>query len=324
MMGEIFSRADQVLIWLGDASENNGLIRYAKDHNVDVHEIKWSSFFKTTTIGQSMPCDKDAEHHLELIIDNDYWTRLWVVQEIQLARDLAIVFGQTQTSLEAVASMLAFCFQCWFDHDRLWPKLKLDLTIPRDDTDTARALFNINYRRGRAIADGQFSSQSFVDLLAAFENQKCTEPKDKTYGLLSLTPYTNVDFPVDYACSVAEIFAKVVHFMQQEVTKTSDSRYCSTACVPMLAAAGAMDALAVNPQSLQSLQGLEDPTTVLLHLEFSQCSPFSRYVDIDRSVLTKLKNLLPDAERIWPDLRALLGMFTWRTATQNQMDLRSI
>ena len=217
MMDKIFSKAAHVLIWLGDASENESLLYYAEDRGVNVHEIEWSDFLNETTFGQSNSSDEDAETHLGLITNNDYWTRLWIIPETVLARNLYVVFGRTQISLKAVKNMRDFCSVDWQTY-LAGRRPRLMTSLPPELSEPQNALYSIaHWKQSSQDSDTLRQSGTLMELLNRFGRQKCANSRDKIYGLLSLTNHTKDDFPIDYTCTKFDLFARVVRFMQQEV-----------------------------------------------------------------------------------------------------------
>lgn len=81
MMGEIYAQAQEVIVWLGNASnvEIDGL-RILKD------ERWWDQDSDTPTAYQQRVV---FEHFFR----KPYWSRIWIVQEIILAEELVLYFG---------------------------------------------------------------------------------------------------------------------------------------------------------------------------------------------------------------------------------------
>lgn len=128
------------------------------------------------------------------ILSNLYWTRVWIVQEVLLARKTDIFFGHYHLSWESID---ALC----------------DLhSVPGSAAASATALRTILHEK-------QNSRISLSILLWDFRNNECENPRDKVFGFLGiLSPWqvsvpADVVFPQDPTLSSGIIvdYAKPVH-----------------------------------------------------------------------------------------------------------------
>jgi len=98
MMGQIYSQARKVIIWLGPAYHGSdqamealtdclGLVSYKKKH-----AKFWSS---ARGLALSRLCNRL------------YWTRLWVLQEVMLANEITVICGGKQAEWSAFCKIMA-------------------------------------------------------------------------------------------------------------------------------------------------------------------------------------------------------------------------
>jgi len=137
-MGFIYHRAERVLVWLGLPMPD--LI--IEDDNKRL-----------------VPNGKDLEMFCAWSWNHTYWSRVWIVQEIALARKLTVCIGKHDMSWARYLATL----QRHISFKHLGDKIrKLD-----------------EKRKGR-----HGPSNRLEQLLVDFQHTKCRETKDKIYGFL--------------------------------------------------------------------------------------------------------------------------------------------
>lgn len=165
LMAFIYRRAQAVLIWLG-------------------HLNATRKYFKLS--------DKDAVR--KVLCCHDYWSRVWIVQEIALAKKIWCVY-------ESIPGCGHTC-QNWADFmDDLRSWNGSEGALP----------FKLEKQR-----DGRYGDTCRLEvLLANFSNAQCKEPRDKIYGFLGLAhDCQNDSLPVDYSKSLLDLYSDVVRFHQ--------------------------------------------------------------------------------------------------------------
>ncbi|PVH70976.1 HET-domain-containing protein, partial [Cadophora sp. DSE1049] len=78
-MGEVYSTAKQVIVWLGKHQQSSSL--RGKD---PLYLLKWLELRDNATLAI------DAMEVLQILSRNEYWQRLWIVQEIYMAKSIII------------------------------------------------------------------------------------------------------------------------------------------------------------------------------------------------------------------------------------------
>ncbi|QDS69866.1 hypothetical protein FKW77_000452 [Venturia effusa] len=177
MMGDIFQKAEEVLVWLGPSVASDGMYGL----------IDQDGLFKVS------PAVTD--YYARVLCHRPYWWRLWVIQEIMLGKKFTIIHGQ---------HMVSWGYFFWgIDFDEFGGRH----SVPR----IVQSIFDerdIFYQKGRG------HSLSYVLELFSLAGAECENPRDKVYGLQGLVD-ASAAVDVDYNKSVEEVFfdvlAKVIH-----------------------------------------------------------------------------------------------------------------
>lgn len=113
MMDRIFGNAGMVVAWLGtNATNNDKLLKFPavlKDYGVSsiqfkihAHLLLWYDRPLDCEIPVDYFGDRDAataaKNVVKDLLDRPYWTRMWVVQEVVLAKNLVLKYGNCQVS----------------------------------------------------------------------------------------------------------------------------------------------------------------------------------------------------------------------------------
>ncbi|KAK4449754.1 heterokaryon incompatibility protein-domain-containing protein [Podospora aff. communis PSN243] len=181
LMPQIYSRARSVLVYIGEAAKMSS----------------WT--LKTLASGPQThlePKDQDmlgkGIHHL---VSRRYFSRVWVLQEIALARNASLICGDTvvpwkclrpphfySSGTPPVVSELSL-------HCRLPPVLRLDHSA-------------------------YTQPDKFLDLLDFASECKAEDPRDRVYSLLGLVigPLSQ-SLEVDYTLSAEQVFVKTAHLL---------------------------------------------------------------------------------------------------------------
>jgi hypothetical protein len=165
LMAFIFGRAHNVLIWLGRPATEGNIHKDTAGYPMDM-VYKWLS-------------------------ERDYWKRVWIVQEICLARNIRCIYelGLNQTMVEDWAEMMK----------------KLEMQVPNH----AKPPLKLYRQR-----EGRHGDSNLLErLLETFSNAKCSELRDKIYAFLGLS-HDGEDggLTVDYSKSLYELYLEVIEF----------------------------------------------------------------------------------------------------------------
>jgi hypothetical protein len=174
MMGEIYSRAERVIVWFGAVSER---VENAMEELCN-HRSLWGS-------------SKGAGAGSTELYELAYWSRAWVVQEYVLAREITIWGGTRQMRNPTLTA----------SGSSLWTNLPAIIVI------AAR-------HRRISRRDLEFSHSTMLTLLLQVRRDlHCADPRDRIYSLLSLLDPAGPErlaITPDYSVSTSDLFSSVV------------------------------------------------------------------------------------------------------------------
>jgi hypothetical protein len=178
-MASLYRSAAEVMIWLGSTT----MVSYIAMTCLKAPEI-FSADERDIVSG--------------MIASHPYFDRLWIIQEILLAKSLSITWGDITTHWGQLASFLVV-------HKR------------REWSDVIPPVERIRRARETRYASGRYDFNWTMALKCA-EGSKCYDKRDKVYGLLGLVDEERVICP-DYTKSLEDIF------MDMMLSEARNSRY---------------------------------------------------------------------------------------------------
>jgi hypothetical protein len=180
IMDYIYSRASAVILWLGIPP-----IKAKSELHLDNMPMPYPRHIQDQLYQERVAKEQDYE---SWILQNAYWTRLWIIQEVGLASKISVHIGGFDQSWDEFV-------HDWMDNRRFKREVK-----------RLRALDN--KRRDR-----HGPSNRLEVLLEDFKYAQCTEAKDKVYGFLGLAHDCQDGFiQVDYNKSLFDIYLDVIKF----------------------------------------------------------------------------------------------------------------
>lgn len=187
LMGEGYSKAALVKVWLGVGDEEaEHALRDIAQSYVDT---RWRFF--SPGEGKSR-----VQELCELIFSQTYWTRIWVVQEFVLAKELLLCYGSVQVAPHLFYQAL----------------IRLILSSLKHNPAEFEAIRSLHANqmfehRSRGIAHNGYE---LAALLTKYKNFEATELNDLVYVLLGLaTDIETVGINVDYDSSFMEFLLEV-------------------------------------------------------------------------------------------------------------------
>lgn len=212
MMGDVFKNARRVLVWLGRDDEFSAKKTFdfvsACFPLLSLDEAR-------AMIRQSIRQDRELVQHWKSFFQNDWFTRMWIVQEIGLASEATLYCGEASVEWEILA--------------RVFHALEAGLY----DIVVEHNLFSIGWVTDLWTQDFQGNrfapeSTTICEVLNRNRFQKCSNDWDRIYALLGhqifqnnlSNPTSTFYLSVDYEVSLAELYTKVC----QRVIRLSGSR----------------------------------------------------------------------------------------------------
>ncbi|KAJ4111466.1 hypothetical protein NW768_011820 [Fusarium equiseti] len=184
MMHHIYFRAQTVVVWLGKS--------YA-DFETELPDLKALQHHKPSD-QQSDPGEpadatrnSSAERSLaEKLYNDNYWKRLWIIQEIAQAQKIKVCFGNS------VAEWKQFTHFMVMHNSGCKGPIKLE----------------------RQREERYSGSNTLLQLLVKHQYAECQDRKDKVYGLVGMASDAR-GFPIDYTKSPFQIWKDVMEFMNR-------------------------------------------------------------------------------------------------------------
>ena len=235
MMGQVYTQATVVYIWLGDLGLDHQLIqelsRYIREFSYGPRDYRGADG-QDAVVHRWVRLPREQQTRIfetaSKISEVDYWTREWITQEILLAKEIEL-FCDTEISI-------------------LLPPRQTDfhLASPSDAHSVPRAE-SVYHQAARSRAGrlfGQFlgyrTSSMFDSLMPTSEaNQKaptrtfyhhilhvgpgqCSLPHDHIYSLLGLVE-NGSEFPANYGDSMPSLLLKVLCFCSKNGAIVNES-----------------------------------------------------------------------------------------------------
>ncbi|CAM1503060.1 Fc.00g078360.m01.CDS01 [Cosmosporella sp. VM-42] len=192
VMYHIYFRATTVVIWLGKKYE-----KYQSNMNFSDLQSQDSSLKTTDRIGSSglvgndpslvnYKCKNEEREMVKDLMKNEYWHRVWIIQEIGRAREMQVCFGNLDLAWDRFIAL-----------------------ITRHSSGEERPL-----RLAQQLERKYVNAHTLRQLLFDHRDALCKDRKDKIYGLIGLAVDAR-GFPVDYSKSLSEIWMDTMRWMDK-------------------------------------------------------------------------------------------------------------
>ena len=179
IVDRVFTQTSKILLWLGNSlkSETSCDMPLAT-HTSNKPAIDWLS-----------------------VCSAEYWTRLWIVQEICFSRSILLMSGEIKATWEEFTEAFLFLRQgasdqlspsCAYTIQRLIETRNLCATPGDEPSATA------GFRLPLGVA------------LHWFHDLRCSDVRDQLYALMSLVE-PKEQIPIDYTICADELFRRAVH-----------------------------------------------------------------------------------------------------------------
>jgi hypothetical protein len=175
LMSQIYSHASEVLVWLGLESEDSDcamtVLRYIylratpwQDLDANQHTfVRHMNLTRKSILGRLDAAERTALYKL---CTREYWRRMWILQEVSLARRLTIHCGSKSVGWDAFTKLHSLD-----DFTDDYPEFKSSFAYRLQ-----------MYRENRQME----SETTLKDLLMTFEGSQCRDPRDQVFALLGM------------------------------------------------------------------------------------------------------------------------------------------
>jgi hypothetical protein len=225
LMRQIYRRAERVLSWLGEADDDTHLAfsligRWADAILATSPNLEnWPNGevmrLAVATIENSL--DERGWAAIGTLFRKTYWERVWIVQEVSLARRCVIICGDN----EILFDKIRWSFRAWISGDLRLSQLEQLLRSATHATqffafmkfsleeEDAGAGVKIRREAGSEPSARQALSR-LPFLVKRASALSATNPRDKIYGILGLLNCNDLQLHVDYRSSIEETFTRTI------------------------------------------------------------------------------------------------------------------
>jgi hypothetical protein len=237
IMDSIYRNAKRVIVWLGPENEFTedalSLLRtigpIPEERYSHVQVSHWQSqelvFYQ---MGLTSP--PSYEHWLGFLalVNSPYMKRVWIIQEVLVARDVVVLWGDEKVPWKLMAGVMTFLIVTGWHHYITTTHFKSLPTVIQGARSYKRMLeakdlavnFTLEQVRRDMVLAGP--STTLPNMLSSFRGSKASDPRDKIYALLNLV---NKNSPaiqkyadalvIDYTISTRDLYIKITRVLLQ-------------------------------------------------------------------------------------------------------------
>ncbi len=171
LMGEIYARAKETIIWLGPASVDSDLAMdtVAMINRADLQEPRFSEL-------------RDAWRAITSLLRRKWWTRVWVLQEAFLSKQPVAKCGDKEIPFERFVVLRELYDEVYWEAQERWLPVMLFHNVP-----FTSCLSNWHIIK-RELADIELSGGSSILIWSTSMTSRLevTEPRDRFFGVLGM------------------------------------------------------------------------------------------------------------------------------------------
>ncbi len=200
MMKRIYETAEQVVVWLGDTVEYVGVAfeKLKLFRNFRADEVR-----SMTVAGVKELFGLEPWAAFKSVFSMEWWTRIWVIQEVEVARKALVVCGKDQIPVGDFDHAVSCLFKI------LWAGFGDSGNVEISGMTSFKNLHTWGN-------DLLFLAQQYID-------RKSTDPRDKLYALVGIAEIMDREpdysFVPDYSLSVLEVYQSFVEVCIQRSAK---------------------------------------------------------------------------------------------------------
>ncbi|CZR68473.1 uncharacterized protein PAC_18372 [Phialocephala subalpina] len=224
-MGSIYKNARQVLVWLGPSSRNSDLalqtlkrIGEAVTNNPEERWIKshpgtWPDTLDNDT--EALASHANCWLAVKEILTREWFSRLWVFQEITLARKASLVVSENCLDWGIFVLGLRWIRSSGGQLDRLIQHLDISNLFSNAIWPFLESSLNP-------------TSKELLPMLQYTRSFRCSDPRDRLYAIRALLhPEYNKLIVPDYSSSVEEVYTNFAKEWLLQLDDAEFLRYCN-------------------------------------------------------------------------------------------------
>ncbi|KAG7285789.1 hypothetical protein NEMBOFW57_008083 [Staphylotrichum longicolle] len=215
LMSKIYSQARGVVMWLGEEGDDSQLAmdlirRWGKGVSTAMETDRDACYHNALRACLPLidnPFDEKSLEALGCLLKRDYWRRVWIIQEVVLAKSRMMLCGDAMVDHQKF--YLAYTIWSGIQH------LNTDKTV-NDGLATSftrylgspsvGALVRLVYQRSARRRAGQLLGEDMFSLIESSWNSLSSDPRDRIYGLFGLLEENRpLPIPIDYGIAPDKI-----------------------------------------------------------------------------------------------------------------------
>jgi hypothetical protein len=209
-MRGIYAKANTVRVWLGLDSDR-GDLAFSLLH--DIHKLRHNEEAILNILGSAERFE--SLQGLSALFSRDYWRRVWVIQEVNVAQNIVVHCGphvMQWSDMIEIQGFLCERFRTYLE----------DLSIKHLDLmDLVQSLLFRGPQSLLADRDPQNSRNlDLFDAMMMHRLKLSTDPRDKVYALVGLTTARDDPrFVIDYSLSTRQVYLNTADYI---ISKSQD------------------------------------------------------------------------------------------------------
>ncbi|KAL5319154.1 hypothetical protein ACEPPN_012203 [Leptodophora sp. 'Broadleaf-Isolate-01'] len=224
-MGRIYRSAVKVIVWLGpsDSSTVEAMRYFLKTRNRAKMRKSFGESLGKSPLSERPTANQNGQlQHITSLCLREYWSRLWIIQEVILAREILVQCGRDTCSwndltmfFQQVNEHLGMSWVPWeiaiSERERILDEIR-GTTLARLIRE--REEFKTKITKNPALGT---DFRPLLDLCATYGDAICHDKRDKIFGLHSFARRCCIDaVPVDYSLSFARVACLLIQHHTQE------------------------------------------------------------------------------------------------------------
>jgi len=186
LMSKIFHTAQTVVVWLGPAHRGSDLAMTA------IARLPRGEEFAKQA---SRLWVSDAGHAMDDLCRRNYWRRLWIFQEVRLARRMRLMCGSKTASWKSFQALMQFA-------DTRSGIAQLDDSTEIVASSPAMRMVRLNLKS---------VDTALWSLVQETKHLRCFDARDKIYALLGVATEGHENFKPDYTIGTPTLLNALLH-----------------------------------------------------------------------------------------------------------------
>lgn len=229
LMSQIYSNATQVIVWLGEPDDGNrsamvslATKNFSIANNMRIWRAQrksgvhrgWRANVNAVSSGEVDPGISTLEPEIGQVaqlLDRPWWRRVWIVQEVVLAKKIFLMCGSDEVPWESIKERLSADTMYGLNSNtgQLRPLRSHNGTvIDGNFTWPDKEYYTLDNMR-LAMGTGKWNL-NFYDLLFQFRRFQCSMPEDRIFAYLGLvTAEQSAGINPDYDMSLVQLYSFV-------------------------------------------------------------------------------------------------------------------